>query len=530
MLNDSRPLGDDGSSPAHGDVVDCGLRTGRWVLAAAILGSGITFIDGTVVNVALPVLQSELDATVAGAQWIVESYALMLAALILVGGSLGDRLGRRKVFSLGVFIFGLASIWCGLAPNLTNLIFARAVQGLGAALLVPGSLALISANFARSRRGRAIGTWSGVTAISAGVGPVLGGWLVANLSWRWIFFINIPLAAAAILICWFRVPESRDEDVKGRIDWFGAASATIALGGIVFGLIESNAGGFYSARVLWSFVIGIVAGVAFVFAELRNENPMMPFGLFRSKIFAGANLLTLFLYAALGGILFFLPFNLIQVQGYAPAAAGAALLPFVVTMFTLSRWAGGLVDRYGSKLPLVVGPTLAACGFAMFIIPGVEVGSYWTSFFPAIAVMSIGMSIAVAPLTTTVMSAVDERHAGVASGINNAVSRTASLVAVAVFGVVMLGTFGNSLNDQLTAESISADVRSEILIQTGDLVNLKIPESVSDEQKDIIKTYVRNSFVAGFRNVALLAAMLGVLSAIAALALIDGKPAGTVAN
>ncbi|HEX3101341.1 MAG TPA: MFS transporter, partial [Pyrinomonadaceae bacterium] len=478
MLSNARQPCEEAVIQADHDVQDCGESTGRWVLAAAILGSSITFIDGTVVNVALPVLQTQLNASVSGAQWIVESYALMLAALILVGGSLGDRLGRRRVFMAGVGVFGLASIWCGSAPGLTNLIAARAIQGVGAAMLVPGSLALISANFEKKRRGRAIGTWSGFTAIAASVGPVLGGWLVANASWRWIFFINVPLAVAVLLISWLRVPESRDEEAKGRIDWLGAALATIGLGGIVYGLIESNAGGFRSPHVIASFVIGIVASVAFVFVETKQENPMMPFELFRSPTFAGANLLTLFLYAALGGIMFFLPFNLIQVQGYSPAAAGASLLPFVFTMFLLSRWAGGLVDHYGSKMPLIVGPLVAGAGFAMFAYVGTDTGSYWTSFFPAVMVMSLGMCIAVAPLTTTVMTAVEERHAGVASGINNAVSRTASLIAVAVFGVIMLSAFSGSLKNDLNSITLTDETRTQILAQTSDLVNLKVPDGV----------------------------------------------------
>ncbi len=524
MLSDSRQPCDEAVVRSRRDGADCDKATGRWVLAAAILGSSITFIDGTVVNVALPLLQKELRATVGGAQWIVESYALMLAALILVGGSLGDRLGRKRVFTWGVGLFGVASVWCGLAPGLSNLIAARAVQGIGAALLVPGSLALISANFGKARRGRAIGTWSGFTAIAAGIGPVLGGWLVANASWRWIFFINVPLGVTVLLICWLRVPESRDDEAAGSIDWLGAVFATIGLGGIVFGLIESNSGGYAQTHVIGSFVIGILASIGFVFAELRAGHPMMPFGLFHSATFAGANLLTLFLYAALGGIMFFLPFNLIQVQGYSPAAAGAGLLPFVITMFLLSRWAGGLVDHYGSKLPLLIGPLIAGAGFALFTLAGVDAGSFWTSFFPAVMVMSIGMCIAVAPLTTTVMTAVEERHAGIASGINNAVSRTASLIAVAVFGVVMLTTFGSGLERRLNSVSISPEIKTQILAETGDLVNLKIPDGASPDEQANIRQVVRESFISGFRMVAFLAGGLAVLSAVAAWVLIEGKP------
>jgi EmrB/QacA subfamily drug resistance transporter len=333
------------------DVKDCGAAVGRWVLAAAILGSSITFIDGTVVNVALPILQRDLGASVGETQWVVESYALMLSALILVGGSLGDLFGRRKIFSLGVLLFGIASVLCGVAQSPNQLIIARGVQGIGAAMLVPGSLALISANFSKQRRGRAIGTWSGITAIAAGVGPVLGGWLIETFSWRWIFFLNIPLVAAVILITWFRVPESSDDKASKRIDWLGAILATVGLGGLVFGLIESNSRGFRDPLVIASLVIGAFALAGFILVEARIKNPMMPLALFRSRAFLGSNLLTLFLYGGLGGMMFFLPFILIQVQGYGPTAAGAALAPFIITMFVLSRWSGGLVDRYGSKIP-----------------------------------------------------------------------------------------------------------------------------------------------------------------------------------
>lgn len=498
-------------------------RTGRWVLTATILGSSLTFIDGTVVNVVLPVLQQALDASMAEAQWIVESFALMLAALILVGGSLGDRFGRNRVFMAGVLLFALASVWCGLAGSATQLIIARAVQGVGAALLVPGSLALISANFSKDRRGRAFGTWSGFTAIAAGVGPVLGGWLAEKFSWRWIFFINIPLAAAVLLIAWRHVPESRDERTQKQMDWGGAILATVGLFGIVFGLIESDVRGLSDPLVLGSFIGGTAALLAFLLAEARHPQPMMPLRLFRSLTFAGANLLTLFLYAALGGLLFFLPFNLIQVQGYTATAAGAALLPFVLTMFLLSRWAGGLVDRYGSKWPLIIGPLIAAAGFALFAWPDVDAGSYWTSFFLPVMVMSIGMTTAVAPLTTTVMGAVDQHHAGIASGINNAVSRTAALMAVAVFGVVMLHSFRTSLAERLRTLPVSTDARTRLLQQSTDFLNLRMPPELSRETQAMIGRAIRESFVDGFRLVAFLAAGLALLSALASAFLIAGK-------
>lgn len=495
----------------------------KWVLAATILGSSITFIDGTVVNVALPVLQSELNASVSAAQWIIEGYALILAALILVGGALGDHYGRKRVFLIGSFIFAAASVWCGLSPGIGNLIVARCVQGFGAALLVPGSLALISANFDKEHRGRAIGTWAGFTSIAAGIGPVLGGWLIEQLSWRWIFFINIPLAAVLLLITWKYVPESRDEDSPTSVDWISALLVTVGLGGIVFGLIESNTAGLSAPRVIAFITIGIAALGLFVLVEDKKKDPMMPLGLFRSPTFAGANLLTLFLYAGLGGLLFFLPFDLIQVQGYSPTAAGAALLPFVITMFALGRWAGGLVARYGSKIPLVVGPLIAGAGFALFALPGAEGRGYWIDFFPAIMVMSIGMAVSVSPLTTTVMGAVEVRHAGLASGINNAVSRVAGLIAVAAFGVLMLYVFDHGFAEKLQQIKLPDELRQNLLGQSGKFLNLEIPQGTAGETADTIHTAVRGSFVAGFRVVSLVSAALAVLSAIASWILIDGK-------
>jgi EmrB/QacA subfamily drug resistance transporter len=505
-------------------VAPCPGRAAPWVLAATILGSSITFIDSTVVNVALPVLQRELGTNIVGAQWIVESYSLMLSALILVGGSLGDQLGRRRVFSAGLVLFAVASAGCGLSQTTGQLIAARAVQGVGAALLVPGSLAIISASFSKEERGRAIGTWSGFTAISAGVGPVLGGWLVENVSWRWIFFINLPLAAVVLAITWWRVPESRDEGAGARVDILGAATATLGLGGVVYGLVEAGARGFKDPHVGGSLAAGVVLLVLFVFVERkRGRRAMMPLAIFRSQTFAGANLLTLFLYGALGGLMFFLPFNLIQVQGYSATEAGAALLPFVLMMFLLSRWAGGLVQRHGAKLPLVIGPLIAGAGLALFMLPGAGAGSYWTSFFPAVVLMSLGMSASVAPLTTTVMSAVEERHAGIASGINNAVSRAAGLISIAVFGIVMTGVFARDFNSRLGALDLPAETRAALEAQTSRLATVNVPDGLKDETKQAIARAVEESFVGGFRVVILICAALAVASGLFALLLIEGR-------
>ena len=503
-----------------GEVKDS-ASAGKWILAATIIASSMTFIDGTVVNVALPVLQEKLNANQAQAQWIVESYALTLSALILVGGALGDKYGRRKIFDLGILIFTIASLICGLVSDINNLIFARAAQGIGAALLVPESLAIISATFDKKHRAKAIGTWSGFTAIAAGFGPVLGGWLIDNVSWRWIFYINVPFAVAVLLISFWKVPETKDDEAGGKLDWFGAALAIVGLGGIVYGLTEANNLGFRNPQVFVSLIIGLSALGGFIITEKRRTNPMMPLGLFKSKTFTGANLLTLFLYAALGGILFFLPFNLIQVQSYSAAAAGAALVPFVLTMFILSRPASGLIDRFGAKTPLVVGPIVAGIGFWLFSISPTNSENYWLDFFPAIMVMSLGMVLSVAPLTTTVMGAVEERHAGIASGINNAVSRTASLLAVAIFGIVMLTVFSNTLGSKIN--SLPPEAQTQLNEQKYKLASAGLSENFDDQTRRAAKQIVNESFVAGFHFVAYFAAGLAFLSALCAWFLIEGK-------
>jgi EmrB/QacA subfamily drug resistance transporter len=497
----------------------CERSAAPWILAATILASSMVFIDGTVVNVAVPALQRELTASLVDVQWVIEAYALFLAALLLVGGAAGDRFGRRRVFLVGVAIFAAASIACGLAGTVGELILARAFQGIGGALLVPGSLAIISASFDERDRGKAIGTWSGATAITTALGPVFGGWLIDHLSWRAAFFINVPLAAAVLAVALRHVPESRNENARGDLDWQGALLVTLGLGGIVYGLMESSDKGWSNPEILAALTLGALALAGFVAVEMRQAMPMMPLRLFRSKTFSGANLLTLFLYAALGGSFFFVPLDLIQVQGYSTTAAGAALLPLILLLFALSRWAGGLIDRYGAKVPLVIGPLVAAAGFALFAVPAVG-GSYWTTFFPAVAVLGLGMSITVAPLTTAVMNAVDTGFEGAASGINNAASRVAALIAIALFGIVMTTVFNRELHRHLAAAELPPTVVEAVEQQRGKLAAIAIPGGTSAHDNLAAQNAIALAFVSGFRWIMLISAVLALASAACAWFLI----------
>jgi EmrB/QacA subfamily drug resistance transporter len=522
MANIFIPPCDEGVIRSRPAAVPCRRSAEPWILAATILGSSMAFIDGTVVNVALPALQGSLNATTLQVMWVVESYALFLAALLLVGGSMGDRFGRRRIFCMGVTLFALASIWCGSAASIEQLIIARALQGVGGALLVPGSLAIISASFDEERRGRAIGTWSSLTAMTAAVGPVIGGWLIENVSWRAVFFINLPLALVVLLISFWRVPESREGEQAKSLDWWGAGLVTLGWGGIVSGLIEASRLSFSHPLVLAGLGGGALSLAAFLAVEARSRNPMLPLSLFHSRQFSGANLLTLFLYTALSGAMFFLPLNLIQVQGYSATTAGVALLPFIVIMFLLSRWSGGLVKSHGAKLPLVVGPVVAALGYVLFMIPSIS-ADYWTSFFPAVVMLGLGMAVSVAPLTTTVMNAVGEKRAGIASGVSNAVARTAGLLGIAVLGTLILWAFNHELERRLSQFDIAPEARRAVDEQRVRLAGAELPSSINHETRKVLRQAINESFVLGFRLVMATAVGLALASALIALVMIQGK-------
>jgi EmrB/QacA subfamily drug resistance transporter len=413
------------------------VRQQRWVLAATILASIIAYVDESVVNVALPAIGRDLSASPAALQWVINAYTLCLAAFLLVGGAAGDRLGRRRVFVAGVALFGAASLACGLSREIAQLIAARAAQGAGAALLIPCSLAIIGAAFPDNERGRAIGTWAGFSAIAAAIGPLLGGWIVDHLAWQTIFFINPVLCLAALWIAWRHLPESIDPDAPPGIDWLGGLLAFAGLAGVAFGLIALPDTGWRDTTAAAALAGGIVVLAIFVWHEGRSPAPMMPLGLFRSAAFSGVNALTLLLYGALGGAFFLLPFALISVHGYSATLAGAVFLPFTAIMAGLSRWSGGLLDRFGARLPLVGGPVLVAVGFVLFALAGPET-SYAMAFLLPVSIVGLGMAVTVAPLTGTVIAAVPGHQTGVASGINNAVSSVASLFAIAAFGALAL--------------------------------------------------------------------------------------------
>jgi EmrB/QacA subfamily drug resistance transporter len=409
---------------------------GRWVLGITVLGSSIAFLEATVVNVALPAIGEDLGADVAGLQWIINGYLLTLAALILLGGSLGDRYGRRRIFNLGVIWFAVASVLCAVAPNAEILIAARVVQGIGGALLTPGSLAIIEATFYPEDRGRAIGAWSALGGIAAAIGPLVGGWLIDAVSWRAIFFINLPIAAFVVWGAERHVPETRDPTISGRLDFPGSALASIALAGLTFTVIQAPVDGFDSPMVLAALIVGLVSAVAFVFVERRSPEPMLPLSIFDSRQFSSANVVTFVVYAAMGGVFFFLVVFLQVSLGYSPIAAGAASLPITALMLAFSPRAGALAQRIGPRLPLTLGPIGIAIGMLMMttIDPG---DSYVGSILPAIIVFGVGLTLVVAPITATVLAAADERHAGVASGVNNAVARTAGLAAVAALPLIV---------------------------------------------------------------------------------------------
>src|SRR5262245_31877443 len=501
--------------------LDCARHQKRWVLTASVLASTMAFVDESVVSVALPRMQTDLGTSLAAMQWVVNAYTLCMSALLLIGGAAGDQLGRRRMFFIGVAIFAVASLGCGLASNANVLIAARAVQGVGAAFLIPCSLAIIGSAFDENERGAAIGIWSGASALAAGLGPLLGGWLVDHTSWRAIFLINPLLAVLALWIGLRYLPESRDPTAGSHLDWRGAFLVFCGLGLLVYGLIEAAVVGWHSPAVLGSIAAGVLLLVSFVFAERHSPAPMMPLDLFRSSTFSGVNLLTLLLYGALGGAFFFVPFLLIQVHGFSATATGAVFLPFTLILGVLSRWSGGLVDRVGARAPLIIGPVVVALGFVLLAVATRD-ERYWALLAPMV-VLGLGMAITVAPLTTTVVNAVPARQTGVASGMNNAVASVASLLMIAILGTVSLGALNKALDRRLTDARSTPDVKIIVDQARCGFVIPTMPRHFSEAKRRVTREIITGSFVDSIRLVMLIAAGLSLASALSAALTLQRK-------
>jgi EmrB/QacA subfamily drug resistance transporter len=436
-----------------------GTPAARWVIVATVLGSGMAAIDATVVGIALPTIGREFHSSLGALQWVVTGYTLTLAALLLIGGSLGDHFGRRAVFCVGVVWFALASAACALAPGTTALIITRMLQGVGAALLTPGSLAILQASFAPDDRGRAIGAWSGLGGVATAAGPLLGGYLIAAASWHWIFLINVPIGAFVLLLSVRHVPESHDPGANRHIDVAGAVLATVALAGTTYGLIEGPTRGWSDPSVLAMLGIGVVGAVAFLLVERTSPAPMLPLGVFRVRQFTVTNAVTFVVYAALGGTLFLLPVQLQVADGYTPLESGVALLPLTLVMLLLSARSGRLASRIGPRLQMSVGPIVVGAGLALLTRATTD-PSYVSGVLPAVLVFGLGLAITVAPLTATALGAVPDEHAGLASAVNNDVARVGSLIAVAVLPA-LAGISGSSY---LHPAELSAGFRTAALI------------------------------------------------------------------
>ena len=498
--------------------------TGRWTLTSTILASSMAFIDGTALNVILPSLQRDLGATASDLFWVLNGYLLMLAALIILGGSLGDKLGRVKVFKAGILIFTIGSVLCGFTPTIELLIIFRMIQGAGGALMIPGSLAIISAVFSKEEKGKAIGTWSAATTIVTISGPVLGGALADIGLWRFIFFINIPLGLLSIFILHFKVPESREPGAS-KIDWWGSTLLVLSLALITFGFLEMPEIGYSHPLVISSLVLGAVLLVLFLIVEKKVDDPMIPLDLFKNKTFSGVNLLSFFLYAALGAIMLFLSLNIIQIQGYSQLQAGLTFLPFSFIMVVLARKMGSLSDRYGARRFLILGPTLTAVGMLWLSFVGITGGpsEYWTTFLPPFLLFAIGMSITVVPLTTAVMTCVDESKSGIASGINNSVTRISGTFMNAILGAVAILLFTNYVTDSIAAMDITDKMANELVIEATKLGEARASLEYNESLQASINGIFRDGFIVTYRWVGLLSAALAFLSAIIAFFMVEER-------
>jgi len=499
-------------------------RAGKWIMASTILASSMAFIDATALNVVLPALQQGLNATGADLFWILNAYLLMLASLILIGGAMGDKLGRKKIFMAGLFIFIVGSAACGLSANVLMLVICRMLQGIGGALMIPGSLSLISSSINTEERGKAIGTWSAFTTVVTMGGPILGGALADAGLWRYIFFINVPIGVLTLFMLAFKVREIKDEDNKAGLDFPGAITIALALALITFGFLRIPSVGMASIQAYGSLVAGLLFLVLFIIIEVKSASPMMPLKLFENSTFSGANLLTFFLYAGLGAGMLFLSLNLVQVQGYSQLQSGLTFLPFTVLMIAIARFAGGLADKYGPRLFLIAGPAIAGSGLLIlsFVKQTGGPADYWTTFFPGVLVLGLGMSFTVAPLTAAVMTSVSDHFSGTASGINNAMTRISGVFANAIFGAIAVLFFAGALQHDLQTTSFSTKEKQLIMQQAKNLGNAEVPIALNTD-KPLVEKYYHEGFISAYANIMRISAGLGYLGALMALIFIGNN-------
>ncbi len=493
-------------------------KTERYTLVSTILASSMVFIDGTTVNIALPTIQSDLGISGSGLLWVMDAYLLTLASLMLVGGSIGDYLGRNRVFLWGLALFTLASISCGLSFSPLQIIISRLLQGVGGALLTPGSLSLITTHFSAGRVGGAIGLWSTFSALTSVSGPLLGGWLSESGLWRLIFLINVPLSVIAFLIILKKIPETRNVQVKS-LDYTGAVLITLGLSGLAFGFIESSGFGFGNVLIIFSLLAGMLGLIAFVMYERNRPDSLMPAELFRFRNFSAANALTLFLYGSLSALTFFLPLNLVRIQGYSEWQGGLVFFPMVLIIALLSPVSGFLTGKVGARIFLIAGPAITGAGFYLFSAIGDTAGpsEYWHTFFLPVLLLGIGMGLTVAPLTTLVMRSVDRNNSGSASGINNSVSRIAGLMAIALLGTYALHHFSHDVYKEIVRIGFGQDEIKAIMRNTGDFADARVPESITGVKETQLRQLFRISFIHSFNLVSHVSAYATWMSALVAL-------------
>ena len=504
------------------ETVALGSKAGKWVMVSSILASSMAFIDGTALNVVLPALQKSLNASGTDLFWILNAYLLMLAALILIGGSLGDQFGRKKVFMAGIFIFICGSAACGFAPGVTLLIVFRMLQGIGGALMIPGSLSLISSSINAKERGKAIGTWSAFTTVVTMGGPVLGGAFADAGLWRYIFFINTPIGLAALFILASRVKESKDDSPEHRLDYPGVIAIALGLGLLTFGFLREPTVGLHNIQAYGSIVAGLLLLILFIVIEKRSKFPMMPLSLFKNLTFTGANLLTFFLYAGLGAGMLFMGLNMVQIQGYSQLQSGLTFLPFTVLMISIARFAGTLADKHGPRLFLICGPAIAGMGllYLSFIKQTNGAADYWTTFFPGILIFGFGMSVTVAPLTAAVMGSVSDHFSGTASGVNNAMSRISGVFANAIFGALAVLFFAGALQGEIKAIPLNSQQKQAVTQEVVNLGNAHVPANIAVKDKAQIEKAYHTSFINAYSKIMRVSAGLGFLGALMSVAFI----------